>query len=299
MRQLDAIKGASTNIVLRELDQSSFDSVNVFGTDLAGELSISLFSKQVNFFPEPALGHTPNKTQYFQASGIPSTWRFTTATHDGLETDLQVNIIAPTQLYPPPTQSSLRPRVLHEVFPHDFVSSGLHETAKFPERNWTSDIMSAVNDPHKYDQQDRYVTSKAVGLIWSRELASRVSNADIIINSTNPGFCKTGAHAKYGRFLEYMVKLMEVMLARSTADGARCQVDAAMVKGAETHGKYLSQMSVKQESAMVGGSEGRELNGKLRSEIATLSKDKAGLKDIMIHGCRIDANVRIWRNGAL
>ncbi len=37
MRQLNAIKGASTNIVLRELDQFSCDSVNPFVRDLAGE----------------------------------------------------------------------------------------------------------------------------------------------------------------------------------------------------------------------------------------------------------------------
>ena len=132
--------------------------------------------------------------------------------------------------------------------------------AKFPERKLgPGEILLALNDPKSYRRQDRYPVTKTVGLLWTRELASRVSSSEIIINSAAPGFCSTSIMRHTSGFIGFSAKLAEKLIGRSAADGARCLVDAAIVKGPETHGRYLSECSIKDESPLIKSKEGREL----------------------------------------
>jgi retinol dehydrogenase-12 len=54
-----------------------------------------------------------------------------------------------------------------------------------------------------------------------------------------------------------IVKLSMLMVGREVPDGARCIVEAATVKGEDSHGRFLSEMKIKSETAMVSG-EGAE-----------------------------------------
>ena len=158
------------------------------------------------------------------------------------------------------------------------MSSGLHENARFPERNLPGGIFTALNDPQKYNQQDRYPVSKTIGLLWTRELAARVPSAEVVINSANPGFCKTGLSRQMKGMMAYAIKGAELALGRSPEDGARCLVDAAVVKGEDTHGKYVSEMRVKPESKLVRSAEGEKLQKKIWEEIIAVLGEKAGLE---------------------
>ena len=145
--------------------------------------------------------------------------------------------------------------------------------AKFSERkNKPGAIISALNESNQYNQQDRYQTGKTIGLLWARELAQRVPSSDVIINSANPGFCKTEIMQNMHGFMSYLVNVFELLFRRPAADGARCLVDAALVKREETHGKYLSEAKIKPESELVRSSEGRELQGRLWEEITVMLK---------------------------
>lgn len=169
--------------------------------------------------------------------------------------------------------------------PHlTIVSSGLHAMAKFPERKLgKGEALSALNDPKKYNQQDRYPVTKALSLLWTKELAERVASSEVIINAPTPGFCKTGLMRNTHGIMSYVVKLSGALLGRSAVDGARCLVSAAVEAGPETHGKYLSETHVKAESEMVGGEEGKELQGRMWQEIVGLLK-LHGLPEEMIVG---------------
>ncbi|MCJ1390772.1 hypothetical protein MMC18_003633 [Xylographa bjoerkii] len=255
-QQLISLKELPTDIEVRKLDQGSFESVRDFVKGLNGErIDIAIFNAGV-----------------WNAK-----WKNTT---DGLESDLQVNVLAPAllSLLLIPNARRATTAVPESPAHLTFVSSGLHEMAKFPERHQSpGHILTALNDPSEYNQQDRYATGKTIGLLWTRELAARLSSNEVVVNAVNPGFCKTGIIQNMSGMMAGMVKLTELLLGRSAADGARCIVDATLMKGVESHGKYLSEMQVKPESPLVRSDEGRELQSKIWDEIVTLLKEKGGL----------------------
>ena len=78
--------------------------------------------------------------------------------------------------------------------------------------------------------------------------------------------------------MAYAIKAAEMTLGRTAEDGARCLVDAAVVKGEDTHQKYLSEMQVKPESKLVRSAEGEKLQKKLWDEIIAVLGDNAGLE---------------------
>lgn len=261
-KELDNIRATSTIIETRELDQGSFASVRAFVKWLDGQrIDIALLNAGV--------------------------WNSKfTLTKDGLESDLQVNTVAPALLalllLPNLRRASSSLNAPSAPSHLTFVSSGLHENARFAERNTPGNILDALNDPKQYQKQDRYPTSKTIGLLWARELAHRVRSSEIVINSATPGFCKTGLPRHMKGFMVYAVKVAEVLLARSAQDGARCLLDAAMVQGEDTHGKYLSEMKVKPESELIRSAEGGTLQMTLWEEIVSLLKDQAELESTSI-----------------
>ena len=70
-----------------------------------------------------------------------------------------------------------------------------------------------------------------------------------------------------------MVKIAEKLLGRSPRDGARCILDAAIAKGKDTHGCYLSECKIEMESPLVRSDEGKELQTNLWDEIFTILKE--------------------------
>ena len=82
--------------------------------------------------------------------------------------------------------------------------------------------------------------------------------------------------------MAYTIKAAEVLLGRSAEDGARCLVDAAVLKGKDTHQKYLSEMQVKPESKLVRSAEGDKLQKKLWDETVALLNVRAGLESSFV-----------------
>lgn len=52
--------------------------------------------------------------------------------------------------------------------------------------------------------------------------------------------------------------------------GARCIIDAVLVKGEESHGKYLSEARIAQEADVARGSDGKKLQEKIWEEVIEL-----------------------------
>jgi len=245
-------KPTLTEIEVRKLDQNNFESVASFAKSLKGD--------RVDFA--------------ILNAGVMNCEFITSA--DGLESELQVNVLSPALLslllLPNFHLASSSPKPPSTPRPHlTFVSSGLHTMAKFPERKLgPGEILPALNNRAQYSQSDRYSVSKTIGLLWMRELARRVQSSDIVINAVNPGFCKTGLMRNTSGVMYYLSRVAQFLLGREVEDGARCLVDAAIIKGPETHGLYLSEMQVKAESDLVRSAEGKELEGRLWEEIVAL-----------------------------
>ncbi|TEY85262.1 hypothetical protein BOTCAL_0015g00510 [Botryotinia calthae] len=240
---------SSTQIDVHKLDHSSFRSVQNFVKGLEGQrVDIAILNA--------------------------GTWntKFTTTT-DGYESNLQVNTLAPALLYllllPNLRVAALFTRPADAPQPHlSIVSSGLHEMAKFPEKDLPQgEILAALNDANRYTQSDRYPVTKAISLLWTKELSKRIPSSKVIINAPTPGFCKTGLMSQTSGIMGFIVKLAFLSVGRSAQDGSQCLVDAAVSGPLETHGRYLSEMQIKLESELLRSEQGAELGKKLWEEI--------------------------------
>lgn len=87
---------------------------------------------------------------------------------------------------------------------------------------------------------DRYSVTKLLNVFWGLELASRVPESEVIVNLINPGSVDTGLHRDGDRF----IKTFDRVFGRTPEEGGRLLLDAAVVKGAESHGKYLSEAKI-------------------------------------------------------
>ncbi|KAF2108454.1 hypothetical protein BDV96DRAFT_605522 [Lophiotrema nucula] len=255
--RLAKTKAASTEIDVRQLDQSSFTSVKAFADGLDGQnVDIAILNA--------------------------GTWSFKWAqTTDGYENDLQVNVLSPALLSLLLLQNlrsaaSARAIGSDSPKPHlSFVSSGLHAMAKFPERKLPKgDILATLNDETKYDGADRYATTKLIGLLWAKEFASLATSEQIVVNAPNPGFCKTSLLKDSSGAMKYMIKAFSVTMGRSPEDGAKCVVDAAIAKGDDSHGRYLSEAQLKSEADIARGEGAEQLQKTMWHEIVGILKER-------------------------
>jgi retinol dehydrogenase-12 len=99
---------------------------------------------------------------------------------------------------------------------------------------------------------NRYSVTKLLDVFWVVELVSRLSGDEVVINMINPGSVDTDLH----RDRDIGVKLFDRFIGKTPEEGRRLLIDAAVVKGAETHGKYLSEAKlVEYVSCLYGRSE--------------------------------------------
>ncbi|KAL8834271.1 MAG: hypothetical protein Q9170_003816, partial [Blastenia crenularia] len=120
------------------------------------------------------------------------------------------------------------------------VSSEMGAMAKFKEQK-QDPILPAFNDPKAYDMNDRYSTSKLLEQLFVASLVQRVPRSKAVVNLVNPGLCYgTGFHTTLTGALAVTFGAFKRVIGRPTAIGARTLVDAAVVQGDESHGKYFS-----------------------------------------------------------
>jgi NAD(P)-dependent dehydrogenase (short-subunit alcohol dehydrogenase family) len=118
-------------------------------------------------------------------------------------------------------------------------NAALSLVAKFPESE-KSPILPAFDDPKSYDPQDRYNTSKLLAHFFIYKLSDYVSAEDVVVNLVDPGFVKGTSLARdIPIVLMPAFQLFSATTGRTLEVGASTYVDAAVVKGKETHGCFL------------------------------------------------------------
>ncbi|TLD32348.1 short chain dehydrogenase [Venturia nashicola] len=138
------------------------------------------------------------------------------------------------------------------------VTSDAHHMAKFPER-LAPNVFDAFKDPLSKNQDDRYPTSKLLEILIVRELAA--ASPAIVINSVNPGYCKSELQ-RYATPLRYLlVKLGGFFVARSTEVGSRTLL-AGAASGEETNGKYMSNCVIAKPVAWIDTEHGLQVGKK-------------------------------------
>jgi len=136
-----------------------------------------------------------------------------------------------------------------------------------------------VDDGVEHDQggMERYSTSKLLNLLWYRELSLLVPEEEIIINGSCPGFVASALH-RHETSVTY--KLAIETLAYSPKEGAHGLLDAALVKGKESHGGYCQRQKLQQPSGFVLSEEGKKAQKQVWKETINLLKKEAPEADL-------------------
>ena len=124
------------------------------------------------------------------------------------------------------------------------VSSGLAFQAQFRNR-MASPLLASFDDASNFDALDRYNTSKLLGMMFLYKLVDYVSADDVVVNVVDPGFVKGTSLTRDLSFLQSAIMTpWKHIAARSLNIGASTYIDAAVVKGKESHGCYIMSWNI-------------------------------------------------------
>ncbi|KAF9443635.1 NAD(P)-binding protein [Macrolepiota fuliginosa MF-IS2] len=213
------------------------------------------------------------------------------STKDGWETSLQVN-----NLSSPLLALLLLPRVLetakqHRTIPRIvIVSSEVHFWTKFEDKVLDSPNAFEVLGSEEYCtpqiMKSRYLDTKLLNVFFTRAFNSRIKDQPIIVNTVNPGFCRTELNRNMTGLVTW---LFELLLGRTAEQGGRQLIWAAVGtpngdEGAldSLKGAYISLADIHQPSDFVLGEEGKKKEDKLWSDlISTLEKVDPRVLDVV------------------
>ncbi|KAF2196178.1 short-chain dehydrogenase/reductase SDR [Delitschia confertaspora ATCC 74209] len=149
------------------------------------------------------------------------------------------------------------------------VSSEVHFWVSFKEYT-APNIISRMDEKSSFGSgMDRYNKTKLLNVLWALQLASKITNDKVVVNTVNPGLCYSGLHRH-----EKPVGITTVFLwltGWTTQQGGHCLVDA-LVEHETSHGKYLSEQRVTSPSNFVLSMEGVATQKKLWNETLDLFK---------------------------
>jgi len=195
---------------------------------------------------------------------------------DGWEELIQVNhlsavlltiLLLPCLLKAASSGSSPNPRVV-------IVSSDVHYWVKFSETEVGSDkILEKLSDKTHCTyrvMRERYPVSKLLNVFFVRELTKRLpANSPVIVTAINPGYCKSQLRRHLPFPLYIFDRILEAFLARTTEEGSRDLVWAA-IGGAgrefELRGGYVSSANLKEVSDYALSDEGAVVQTRLWDE---------------------------------
>ncbi|KAG9315270.1 NAD(P)-binding protein [Chiua virens] len=185
-------------------------------------------------------------------------------TQDGWEITLQVNYLSTALL-----SILLLPSLMNSSSSNSpsrlvLVSSFVHQIATGLEGadSWSS-ILETINKPEFGDRSARYYASKLLQVMFIRELASRLpKHIPIIACTVNPGYCDSKI-IRYEKHQWVFTLFKRLFLVRSTEEGSRTLVHAAVGTDRSMNGCYLSSCQVAEESDFVLSPQGNAFSAKL------------------------------------
>ncbi|KAF5323689.1 hypothetical protein D9619_012885 [Psilocybe cf. subviscida] len=213
-------------------------------------------------------------------------------TTDGWAPGIQVNILATNLL-----ALLLLPRLVHTAKEHNtvprlvVVASDVHYRAKIPQhiidapKPWR-----AYNDPKSYRSGppfSQYNDSKLFNVLFVRALAERFSFStnSVIVDCVNPGFCASELRRGLNPLLRLGDKLFVALVARTTEEGSRQLVYAALGGKRDErklHGAYISLSEIREPSDFVLSEDGRRAQERFWDDmIVEFTKVEPRVQDIV------------------
>lgn len=126
------------------------------------------------------------------------------------------------------------------------VNSGTSYRATFENRNEIPLLASFDTAESFVPPDQRYACSKLLGQLFFVKLIEYIHADDVITNLVDPGLCKgSGLNQEAKGVVGVLVSMAERLLGRSLDAGASAYVDAAVVKGKESHGCFVMDWDIK------------------------------------------------------
>lgn len=125
------------------------------------------------------------------------------------------------------------------------VSSNMGLTNKFPTRDAIPLLPSFSKKSLCGDALERYATTKMLQLLLVERLSTYVSPENVVINAVDPGLTSgSSLHRGFSGMASTFFGIAKALTARSPEEAAWIYVDAAAVKGAESHGGFVVNWEV-------------------------------------------------------
>ncbi|KAF5694935.1 short-chain dehydrogenase reductase [Fusarium denticulatum] len=255
----------AASVIYDETNCQNQTEIQVWELDLADYKSTFSFAKRV-------VEELPRLDGFLANAGV-EVERFELA--GDLELTLKVNVISTfflalgvlpklqetSEKYETDTTMTIVGSLIHNFAPDDQLDIGKEK-----------DIFVELSRPEIADMAQRYPLSKLMSHQCARQLAKHVSatakqgRTHVTINWANPGWCATSLVRSKKKSLP---ELALMPLIGWTAEYGSRTLVYALTAGKETHGCYLSESQVKQESSYVRSSKGQEIAQRLWDDLIT------------------------------
>lgn len=228
-------KGDAAAAQLREEFPDS--QVTVWILDMLSYDSIRSFAEQCTSLPriDVAILNAGVVTGSFRT--VPGTGHEYTMQIDYLSTALLALLLVPV-LKSKKAPGATKPPVLTIV--------GSDAAYGAPPLKTEGPVLAQLDDPKNYGRLTTYGSAKLLLTLFVGRLAELVDPADVLINLCNPGMTKgTSVGRENSAILIFLFSIMQYFYARSVEVGASVYLDAALTRGDESHGKFVSDWTIK------------------------------------------------------
>ena len=124
------------------------------------------------------------------------------------------------------------------------VSSAAAIGAKYHHRN-ERPYLPTFSNKALWDPIENYSATKGIIHFWLVKIVEIVKADDVVINLVDPGLVKgTSLHQGTNHFVQAVFGVVKVALGRSLEVGSSTFVDAAIVKGPESHGCFVQDWNI-------------------------------------------------------
>ncbi|KAK6225714.1 retinol dehydrogenase 12 [Colletotrichum tabaci] len=129
----------------------------------------------------------------------------------------------------------------------------------------TGSLFKPADSEKLWESGKNYQQSKFLGQLFVAKLATFINPNEIIVNLSNSGLTG-GTNIVKPASQSFFMGLVKKTLGRSIEVGARSYLDAAIVKGKESHGSFTSDGVIKPWPAVMYTTEGTGLKDRLWAE---------------------------------
>ncbi|KAI1341038.1 retinol dehydrogenase 12 [Xylariaceae sp. FL0016] len=250
------VKGDNAAEILRK--QHPKAEVSVWLLDMESYDSIAAFARKCETLP--------SINSVILNAGLQND-NFTTSKPTGHEVTFQVNYLSTvllTILLLPVLKSRRTTQSQPTVL--TIVTS---DTAYWARLEPQGSVLAQFDRSEGYSAGTVYMQTKLLQQLFVRELASKVDADDVIINMVSPGLCagtNFGGGTKGWSIGSVLFALLKATLSRPVEAGAGTYVDAAVIKGKDSHGSYVADWAIRPYPSMMYNEEGKAFQARLWEE---------------------------------